>query len=294
MITVKIIGGLGNQLFQYALGRHLAEIHNTSLALDITGYETYKLHSYSLWAFNIRENFASPEETASLTVRKQRVMERLSARLLHRRPKLAPTHIREERSQHYRFNPDILSLPDGVYLDGYWQTEKYFIDIAGIIRREASVKFSQIGKDKEIAQVIDSVESVSLHIRRGDYVSNPKTHHARGTCDLNHYFRCVEQLCRRVTNPHFFIFTDDPQWARDNLNLSYPTTFVDHNNADKNYEDLRLMSQCKHHIIANSSFSWWAAWLNPREDKMVFAPKRWLAASYQNCPDIVPTQWITL
>jgi hypothetical protein len=290
MIITRLIGGLGNQLFQYALGRHLADIHQAELRIDISGFETYKLHKYSLWAFNILENFASPAEVQSLTSRKKLGMEGILAKLLGRKSSLAKTHIREKKL--FVFDPKILKVPDGVYLDGYWQSEKYFVNIEGIIRQEATVKFAQTGKDKELANMIASSQSVALHIRRADYVSNPKTKQVHGACDLDYYSRCVQEIAQTVKNPHFFIFSDDPEWAHDNLKCPYPTTLIDHNGADKNYEDLRLMSQCKHHIIANSSFSWWGAWLNPRTDKLVFAPKRWLAKSRLNYTDIIPVGWI--
>ncbi|MBT9150861.1 MAG: O-antigen biosynthesis glycosyltransferase WbnK [candidate division WS2 bacterium] len=133
---------------------------------------------------------------------------------------------------------------------------------------------------------------MSLHIRRGDYVFNLHTNQFHGTCDLDYYFRCVEYLTTKVKNPHFFIFSDEPEWARNNLKLSYPTTLVDHNEADKNYEDLRLMSQCKYHIIANSTFSWWGAWLSQNPEKIVFAPKRWLKSDDYNPKDLMPDKWI--
>lgn len=289
MIVVRLIGGLGNQFFQYAVARHLAEIHSTILKLDISGFETYKLRKYSLWPFNIQENFALPEEVATLTVRKRGIVERVMTRALRRPSKPAPTHIREK---HFHFDPDILNLPDGVYLDGYWQSEKYFADIAGIIRQEFTVKTPQRGQDKELAERIASCESVSLHIRRGDYVYNLQTNQAHGICDLDYYFRCVEWLTQAVKKPHFFVFSDEPEWARDNLKLSYPTTLVDHNGADKDYEDLRLMSQCKHHIMANSAFSWWGAWLCTYPQKTVIAPQKWFNKADCDTSDLVLASWI--
>lgn len=289
MIIVRLIGGLGNQLFQYSLGRHLCEIHKTELKIDISGFESYKLHKYSLWAFNIRENCASPEEVKALTTPKTGIAGQLLAKIFHKKPRRAKTNIREKKL--FSFNPKILKLSDGVYLNGYWQSEKYFADIAGIIRQEATVKFQQTGKDKGLAEMIASTESVSLHIRRGDYVSNPKTKQVHGICGIDYYSRCVEHIIQIVKKPHFFIFGDDPEWARTSLKLPYPNTLVDHNDADKNYEDLRLMSQCRHHILANSSFSWWGAWLNPKEDKLVFAPRRWIAKKKVNFKDIIPARW---
>jgi len=293
MIIVRLIGGLGNQLFQYAVARHLAEIHGSVLKIDISGFETYKLHKYSLWPFNIQEHFASTEEVAKLTP-KMGVAGRMLRRLLCRPQKLAKTHIKEKDP--FCFNPEILNLPDGIYLDGYWQTEKYFANIEDNIRREVTVKTPQMHKNKELAELIASCEAVSIHIRRGDYVSNNDTNKKHGTCELDYYFRCVEHLGQMVERPHFFIFSDDPGWARDNLNLTYPTTIVDHNSADKNYEDLRLMCQCKHNIIANSSFSWWGAWLNKNLDKIVIAPKKWLNDSSIDTSDLdlITDSWIQL
>lgn len=288
MIITRLLGGLGNQMFQYAAGRRLAHVLGVDLKLDISGFENYNLRRYSLGNFNVQENFASAEEIAASRIFKRGIVERVLAKVLCRQP----TYITE---RHSHFDPDILNLPDDVYLKGYWQSEKYFADIAEIIRREFTVKFPQTGKNKELAEMIASRESVSLHVRRGDYVSNPKINREYGACEPDYYLRCVEQLTQTVKNPHFFVFSDDSEWSRDNLKQTCPATFVDHNKADKNYEDLRLMSQCKHHIIANSSFSWWGAWLNPKKDKIVFAPKQWFNKeqfAFRRIDDLLPATWI--
>ncbi len=291
MIIVRLIGGLGNQLFQYAVARHLAEIRGTALKIDVSGFETYKLHKYSLWPFNIQEHFASPEEVAMLTP-KRGIVGRILRRALRRPQKLANTHIKEKSL--FYFDCEILNLPDGIYLNGYWQSEKYFANIEDIIRREVTVKMSQMDKNKELAELIASCAAVSIHIRRGDYISNNDTNKKHGTCELDYYFRCVEHLGQMVERPHFFIFSDDPGWAHDNLKLTHPTTIVDHNGVDKNYEDLRLMSQCRYNIIANSSFSWWGAWLNKNLDKIVLAPKKWLRSGHIDTSDLIPDSWIQL
>ena len=270
MIIVRLKGGLGNQFFQYALGRTLAEMCKAELKMDITLFETYKLHAYSMMPFNIQKNFASSDEVRALTDRKLGITESLIRRVLRAPAKPAPAYIAEK---YFHFDPDILDLKDGVYLDGYWQSEKYFVDLAGIIRQEFTVITQQTGKDKELAERMASCESVSLHIRRGSYTF-PPYNSVHGTCSLDYYFGCVENLTRIIKHPHFFIFSDEPEWAHDNLKISYPTTVVDYNGADKDYEDLRLISQCKHHIIANSTFSWWGAWLCENTHKMVLAPKK--------------------
>jgi hypothetical protein len=269
MIIVRLIGGLGNQFFQYAMGRRLAEKHKTTLKIDISPFEEYKLHKYSLWAFNIQEDIASKEEIKALTYKKEK---------------------------HFHFDSDVLDSSDDVYLEGYWQTEQYFKDIPEIIRQEFSVKTPLAGRDKELAKQTKSCDAVSLHIRRGDYVPLTYGDQIFDACDLGYYFESIRLLLSQVQDPHFFIFSDDPEWARDNLKLSHPTTLVDHNDASRNYEDLRLMGFCQHHIIANSSFSWWGAWLNPNPHKRVFAPKKWFNDNVRNLDpkDIIPSLWVRL
>lgn len=292
MIIVKLKGGLGNQLFQYVVGRHLAKIHRTVLKMDISLFDTYELHAYSIGPFNIQENFASAKEIRQLTFVKQGILGRVVRRALRKTKERAPTYVSEKM---FQFDPEILNLPNPVYLDGYWQSEKYFRDIAEIIRQEFTVKTPPRGKDKELAESMVSCESVSLHIRRGSYLLHPYNQ-VHGTCSLDYCFRCVRWICKKVKNPHFFIFSDHSEWARDNLKLPYLTTLVDHNGADKDYEDLRLMTQCKYHIIANSTFSWWGAWLNSNPDKIVIAPTRWFLDKNVNnqTHDLIPETWIRL
>lgn len=295
MIITRLIGGLGNQLFQYAVARHLVEINRTVLKIDVSGFETYKLHKYSLWPFNIQENFASPEEVAMLTP-KQGIVGPILRRSLRKPPKLVKTYIREKDS--FYFDREILSLSDGVYLDGYWGSEKYFIGIEDVIRREFTVKTPQMDENKELAELITACEAVSIHIRRGDFVSVPYTNKMRGTCGLDYYLQCASLFSQCVKNPHFFIFSDDPDWVHGNFSLAYPNTIVDYNKADRSHEDLRLMSRCKHNIIANSTFSWWAAWLNPNPDKIVIASRIWfrnpVANAKVNFDDLYPKEWIMI
>jgi hypothetical protein len=273
MVIVKLYGGLGNQLLQYAIGRRISVDNNVRLKLDAsTGFQNdfYK-RKYSLSHFNILENFASPEEIA------------------------ASTHIREK---HFHFDPDIFSQPNDIYLDGYWQSEKYFESIKEIIRKEFSVKQPLKSINLRIANEMAGTNSVCVHFRRLHGISDGKVDaravNMHGAASLDYYYRCVEQLTQTVKNPHFFIVSDDPEWVRDNLKLPYPTTLIDHNGADKDYEDLRLMSLCKHDIIANSTFSWWGAWLNPEKDKIVFVPERWFNTDEHDTKDLIPDEWIRI
>lgn len=289
MILVRIIGGLGNQMFQYAAGRQLAATHHTVLKLDISDFQDYSLHDYGLSVFNIKELIATPEEIQLLKEPESGSFKKKIKKLLRCPSRVKTTHIREKQ---YHFDPEILTLPDSVYLDGYWQSEKYFFNIADIIRNEFTVKLPQADKNRQLAQQITSCESVSLHVRRGDYVTDAKTNTIHGTCDLDYYAQCIERLSQQVHHPCFFIFSDDPEWAEKNLKITHPATFVAHNGPGKNYEDLRLMSQCRHHIIANSSFSWWGAWLGQHPNTSVYAPKRWFNSPSFNTKDLLPEVWI--
>ncbi|MGD0077168.1 MAG: alpha-1,2-fucosyltransferase [Sedimentisphaerales bacterium] len=289
MIITRLFGGLGNQMFQYAAGRRLAHVLAVELKLDVTWMDKFISRPYTLGKFNIQENFATAAEIAAMAPKGR--IEHALAKIW---PKKWPKYIQEKC---FHFDPEILNLYDGVYLKGYWQSEKYFSDIAAILRREFTLKTPLSGKSKELSEMIASKQSVSIHIRRGDYVAARKTKRVHGGCGPDYYLRCVDYLKQLVKNAHFFIFSDDPEWAGDNLKRLCPATFVDYNRADKDYEDLWLMSRCNHHIIANSTFSWWGAWLNPREDKIVLAPRQWFDKKIQvsmKMDDLFPSGWILL
>ncbi|ABQ25874.1 alpha-1,2-fucosyltransferase [Geotalea uraniireducens] len=295
MIIARLQGGLGNQMFQYAVGLHLALTHNVELKIDITMFSDYKWHTYSLRPFNIRESIATEEEIKALTdVKMDRPYKKIDnflCRLLRKSQKISATHVKEK---HFHYDPDILKLPDNVYLDGYWQSEKYFKEIENIIRQTFIIKNPQLGRDKELACKILSTESVCLHIRRGNYVTDKTTNSVLGPCDLSYYSNCIKSLAGNNKDPHFFVFSNDHEWVSKNLKLDYPTIYVDHNNEDKDYEDLRLMSQCKHHIIANSTFSWWSAWLCSNPDKVIYAPQKWFRVDEYNTKDLLPSNWLIL
>lgn len=289
MIVVKLIGGLGNQLFQYALGRRVSAKTGTKLKLDISGFETYTLHSYSLRHLNIQEDFATPAEIAGLI----RYAPKKGNIWWPRNYIFADSsiYIKEKKELEFQFDPAITRIGDTAYLDGYWQNEKYFKDIENIIRKEFTITDALGLADAKTAQAIMGAHAVSIHIRRADYIANAKTNAIHGTCDSNYYLRAAEYIAAKVENPHFFIFSDDHEWVKQNITFRYPTTYVTHNRADKNYQDLRLMSMCQHNIIANSSFSWWGAWLNANPQKIIIAPQRWMNNSTRNTSDLIPQTW---
>ena len=200
------------------------------------------------------------------------------------------------REKHQHFDPDLLNASDYVYLDGFWQSEKYFSDIEEILRQEFTLKLPQSALFDQISEAIASTCPVSLHIRRGDMANNPETNRLHGTCSLDYYDRAVQHIAKHVSQPHFFIFSDDPIWVKEHLNLSFPSTLVSYGSSLHDYEELHLMSRCHHHITANSSFSWWGAWLNPKPDKIVITPKKWFGdfADDHDTKDLIPDNWLRL
>ena len=292
MIIVKLVGGLGNQMFQYAVGRCLTYSLNTELKMDISQYRHFTFREYHLSAFNISENIASDSDLMKVRRPLGWNMKHTVHALRSRIEQIATVSYIKER--HFHFDPEILALHDNVYIDGNWQSEKYFKDIEWIIREDFTLSGESDYLNKKMAEKISNCEAVSLHVRRGDYISNPVTTAYHGICSEEYYNMAICKLERIVKNPHFFIFSDDPKWAKENLNTRYPTTVLDFNGPEKDFEDMRLMSLCKHHIIANNSFSWWGAWLNQKPDKIVIAPKNWFADSRINSSDLIPKEWMRI
>lgn len=276
MIITKLQGGLGNQLFQYSLGRFLAHKHQTPLKLDTSWYGVVPDRQYDLSVYAIAAPLATAPEAESL------------------KNKFVPLAKRSYfKERFYHFDPAVLAAGPNVFLEGYWQSEKYFLPIADIIRHEITLKTPPQGMNKEILQQINETLAVSLHVRRGDYVSNSAANNYHGTSPLEYYKAAVDHIAKRVKNPHFYIFSDDPTWTRKNLLLDYPLTFVTGNDKAAQ-EDLRLMSQCRHFIIANSTFSWWGAWLSSSEGKTVIAPKEWFKDKSNTDKDLIPNDWLRL
>ena len=289
MIIVKLKGGLGNQLFQYAMARQVAHFNNVNLKLDIESglgaIEGVTARYYGLRPFNIIENFASPEEIRNLK------RGRIYNLLIEERKSYCRRSFIKERQ--FNFNPKILELPGNVYIEGYWQSEKYFKDIENIIRKEITLKKSIADKYRELMGLIDKTNSVSIHIRRGDYITNKRSIEIIGSCSLDYCYGAIEKIFASVTSPYFFIFSDDIEWVKDNLKMQYPLTFIS-DGQSRDYEELILMGRCKHQIIANSSFSWWGAWLNDNPNKIVIAPRKWFNDISINTNDLIPESWIKI
>ncbi|WP_027714731.1 alpha-1,2-fucosyltransferase [Desulfuromonas sp. TF] len=295
MIIVRLMGGLGNQMFQYAAARRLALQHDAELAFD-SGYFAQAPpedtpRRYELGHLGIRARFAGPDEVAELSGRCRDCWQRMR---LHLRRLSGFSHYRSHivKERTGRFDPEVLTLPDNVYLQGYWHSERYFNDQAEIIRRELAVRTPLVGQNLELSKHIGRVDAVAVHVRRGDYATSGKTRAFHGLLSPSYYANAMSALRAQVTDPHIFVFSDDSEWVANHLRLDVPTTYVNHNPPDRGHLDMQLMSLCRHAIIANSSFSWWGAWLIDNPDKVVVAPQRWFAEPDRQTADLLPAGWL--
>lgn len=287
MVITELNGGLGNQMFQYAIGRSLALKLNTNLQLDVTSFENYKLRRYELDVFNIVAGKADPNNFSFIKDN----CRLYKLRQLWQKLRGKPVGYRERS---FSFSKEVLNLTGNIYLQGYWQSEKYFNSITDIIRNDFSLKNSLQKNNQEWADKIkNTVNPVSVHVRHGDYVANPITNEVHGTCSLEYYNKCVEYILRNISRTiSVFVFSDDISWTKKNFHWNVPVFFIDGNGEQFAYEEMRLMSLCKYHIIANSSFSWWGAWLDEKPEKRVLAPKKWFNNGPRDMQDLLPEEWL--
>ena len=292
MVIVNVIGGLGNQMFQYAAGRALALSSRQLLLLDTSDFAGYPLHQgFELKrVFHCETTIASSVEVVSLlgwraTPGIKRILARPSLHFLH--------GDRLVVEPHFHYWPGLRDFTGPAYLHGYWQSERYFDDAADVIRQDFAFKLPFSPINSALAARIGAANAVSLHVRRGDYVLDPKTNATHGLCSPEYYRAAVRYVADKTTSPEFFIFSDDIEWARTNVKMDYRCHYIDHNCGMESHNDMRLMSLCRHHIIANSSFSWWGAWLNPDPKKLVVAPSNWFANGKTN-EDMLPASWTVL
>ncbi len=291
MIITKLIGGIGNQMFQYAAARRLAHIHQTDLKLDITSYASYKLRKFELDNFNITAQTATKKEIEKFIKIPKNIFEKIVFNLIPSVQKRSRFYYEEK---FYHFDPNVFTLPDNVYLSGYFQSEKYFIDIEDIIREELIVKHRPDRKNQDFLKQIGSTNSVGVHIRRGDFAADSDTKSLHGLYGSDYFQKAVVVISSKIPHPYFYIFSDDIDWAKNNFKIEYPITFIDNNIDKKDYEDLRLMSSCKHNIIVNSTFGWWGAWLNKNKSKIIITPKNWYEHGPTDTYDLIPEAWIKI
>ncbi len=292
MLISNLVGGLGNQMFQYSCARALSLELGIPLKFCIDGFDAYKAHN----GFELEQVFGLSMEIAT----EKDIRETIGffrskysfRRLLSKKPFQFVAGRRFINEPGYRYWPGLAERArQGGYLQGYWQSERYFTKHADEIRADFTFKTPLSEKNEQVLAQIQESKAVSLHVRRGDYASNAKTLSVHGVCSLDYYQEAIDCLMQRYDGIRLFIFSDDPQWVKENLNTkSQEMVIVDHNKGAESYNDMRLMSLCDHHIIANSSFSWWGAWLNPKQDKTVIAPMQWFANG-TDTQDLIPTGW---
>jgi hypothetical protein len=293
VIIVKIQGGLGNQMFQYAAARRLSVIQNTKVWLDLSWFSLTDNQSstrfFELENFMLEKNIIKhPEELYKLPYNSNKTR----PLMLLNRALFSKNTYALYKEQKYNLNKPVLLAPDNSYLEGNWTTEKYFLDVRPKILSDFCWRNRPSKKNEELILKIESIpDSVSLHIRRGDFLNKVTLEH-HGVLDLKYYYHAEREIKKIVKKPHFFVFSDDTAWAKQNLKLKSQTSFIDHNNSG--VEDLRIMKECKHAVIANSTFSWWAAWLNTNNEKLIFAPKKWLADPGMNTVDVIPKSWFKI
>ena len=286
MIVVKIIGGLGNQLFQYSYAKSLQQ-KGYKVKIDISAFETYKLHGgYFIDRYLIDIELATPGELRRFGV--LGVASKLKKQFGFKNNRLTG-------EEFFFFDDRLMSPEDDTYIQGYFQSEKYFLEIREVILSQISLKNSLSTYNAGIQKEISMCKiSCSIHMRRGDYLTNSVANKVHGVLDIEYYKESIELLENKFSdNIWYFIFSDDMEWVVDNLHIKN-STFVDSDQDSCPNEDIFLMSLCDHNIIANSSFSWWGAWLNNNGKKVVISPKQWFMDKKMNDNtfDLIPSIWI--
>jgi hypothetical protein len=287
MVIVKIRGGLGNQMFQYATARSLAARLRKKLALDLSSFEEPdNYRSYELDRFRIKGGMLTERRKrweakmqSPRYARLRRILRKLPGGWVHE-PIVDDLHGLNER---------FTKITGNVRLEGFWQDERFFSDIRDDLLEEFTFKEAPDSRNREILSIIQSVNSVCVHVRRGDYVTHLSEEF--GICSMDYYLRAIDHIRERVDKPSFFVFSDEPEWVASHFPRVEGLSIISHNTGNNNPEDMRLMMNCRHFIIANSSFSWWGAWLARFPKKIVIAPRVWFKA-YRHGIHRAPDSWL--
>jgi hypothetical protein len=295
MIITNLIGGLGNQMFQYACGRAASLRWNQPLLVSVDQFSTYKLHN----GLEINRVFHGDVRTAGAADLRALLgwQAHPFVRKLLARPALAQLRRRAFVAEpHFHHWDGLQQRPlRDVYLHGYWQSERYFADAAAQIRADFGFASDWDEPDRAVLERMRAGPSLSVHVRRGDYTSKKNTG-LYAACDLDYYRRAIRHVRERSAQARLFVFSDDPDWVQANLGPEFgELEAVRHNTGARSARDMRLMSCADHHVIANSSFSWWGAWLNPSPEKIVVAPRQWFVnEAAMSSADLIPASWVRL
>lgn len=282
MITIKIQGGIGNQMFQYAFGRSLSLKRKEVLRLDTSFYKNIKNgdtpREFKLNNYNIKADIIETENFGKFTKIFWKLVNGMGLAIY--------------KDFHIRFHPYFLNTKLKNFI-GFFQSYKYFNAYEKEIKEDLTLKIALPLKATEILEQIKDNQSVSIHIRCGDYITNKDNLKNYGTCSLDYYQNAISKIKEKVDKPIFYVFSDDINWAKSNLKIDENFVFVSDYKFDETIE-LELMSNCKNNIIANSSFSFWAAWLNKNPNKIVIAPKKWTNIVNFDTIDLIPENWIKI
>ncbi|MBC2770605.1 alpha-1,2-fucosyltransferase [Pusillimonas minor] len=284
-VVSRLNGGLGNQMFQYAFGRTLADRMNARFYIEIGKLDSDPLRSYALSGFCI-----SAERMDTGTLRREVLWPDGLLRRLRWLPTL-PGCLSYLAEKSFVFDPRAAATNHSVCADGYWQSPKYFEGHEIILLREFQLAAPMTAVRQETAARIKGVNAVSVHVRRGDYVANAHTQAFHGLCSPSWYEAAMQEMALHVDQPYFFVFSDDTGWSRENIRSEWPMHFIEVQPDGRDFEDMHLISLCQHHIIANSSFSWWGAWLNQKPGKRVIAPAKWFNQAAHDTRDLLPSAW---
>ncbi len=289
MIIVRLKGGLGNQMFQYALGRVLALKNNTELKLDLSflnmSFKGVTKRDYDLDVFDIKASIASDKDIFFVNkIYKNKVFIFVTEFI---KKKLRT----KGQEKDFSFDKEILNLKGNIFLNGYWQSSKYFKDYEDILKKD----FTLLNIDKNVSELSSNIlleNALCVHIRRGDYVGNPY----HDVLSNDYYDSAVKKIEEKgIFIQKIYVFSDDIEWCKNNFKYKYDIEFVSHDYNGKNGEGhMYLMSCCKYFIIPNSTFSWWGAWLSERDGKVVICPQKWFADESINTSDLIPEDWIKI
>ncbi len=294
MIVVRLIGGLGNQMFQYAAAKSLAHHHNTELFLDLTFLSkspegAYTKRKFELNEFNIDAKIADNDILQKFDLDAGKLITKIKSTV----PNLFKTLVYNEYG--YDFNSLFFKLPQNTYLNGYWQNQSYFLSQQADLIKDFELK-NKPGLDYQyFLDQITTAHSVAIHVRRGDYATLESANKFHGLLTLDYYKGAMKYLEARHHNLTYFIFSDDLNWCKLNFDFVSDANYIESNKMDLTpHEELLLISKCKHAIIANSSFSWWGAWLNSHSNKLVIAPNQWFNSNTKQPLNLLPNNWIKL
>lgn len=285
-IILKLNGGLGNQMFQWAFGSMLEEMTDAKLYLDMSYFSNNYARQFQLDIFELKPKVI----TDFITKLKLAIIWKL-------RKNISGTSLfgyKIYSEPHLHFDTNISKIKKNTFVEGFFQSESYFKMIKGKIKEDFNFKQLPDEENQKIISKMMGENSLSVHVRRGDYVQKQRYQELFATCSLDYYKNAVDYITQNHPEPVIYIFSDDISWAKKNIRFPYKCIYISHNIGAKSYEDMRLMSMCKHNIIANSSFSWWGAWLNRNPDKIVIAPKKWFNDDTIIQTDIIPNEWVRI